>query len=545
MTVEQRITRRWFALCAGLLLAVFVAVSASRYSPAAFGGLHDDSLYFSAAKSLAEGDGYRIASLPGEPPQTKYPILYPWLLSWVWRIDPQFPQNLQAAFWLNLAFGCGLVVAGMAALRRLGCGRLEALVLGVAFALHPYTVHWTGLLLSDVLFAAVALGAAVLTDDFCRRGGRWRAGAAIVLMTAAVLTRSQGAAFAWGLAAFALLRRRPGFATALAATAAPALLPLVSPVAVVSGPPGFVQNYLYYTSYAAFWKLSNPDWGAIADQIWVSAGELIKHPGAVVFLFPSGGFAPLGLRMLATVLTAAVVKGAVARARRSGWSAQHAAFLATVPVVLLWNYALLERFLLPFFPLYLAGAAEELRNLLTAVRTVWRDRRPLLERALAAGFAAAIAALAGTAAYRYAIDTPSFLAGEAARRQTLARAKAQAYEWLAANAPAGSRVVSYEDAALFLNIHLQGMRPASFSTEAFVRQRTDVLDRDLSRLGDTAQAIRARYWLVAADDFELEGAAPTMRRAVDRLLAGENPVFASADGYVRLYKLSFPADRPQ
>ena len=46
-----------------------------------FGDLHDDSLYYVSAKSLADGGGYRIESLPGEPAQTKYPPLYPLLLS--------------------------------------------------------------------------------------------------------------------------------------------------------------------------------------------------------------------------------------------------------------------------------------------------------------------------------------------------------------------------------------------------------------------------------------------------------------------------------
>ena len=32
-----------------------------------FGALHDDGLYYVAAKSLADGGGYRIESLPGEP----------------------------------------------------------------------------------------------------------------------------------------------------------------------------------------------------------------------------------------------------------------------------------------------------------------------------------------------------------------------------------------------------------------------------------------------------------------------------------------------
>src|SRR5215467_2763830 len=58
------------------------------------GFYHDDSIYWVSAKSLADGHGYKIASLPGEPYQTKYPPLYPALLSLIWRIDPNFPSNL-------------------------------------------------------------------------------------------------------------------------------------------------------------------------------------------------------------------------------------------------------------------------------------------------------------------------------------------------------------------------------------------------------------------------------------------------------------------
>src|SRR5262249_2042512 len=56
--------------------------------------MSDDGIYLVCAKSLAEGTGYRILSLPNEPFQTKYPPLYSWLLSLIWRIDPRFPSNL-------------------------------------------------------------------------------------------------------------------------------------------------------------------------------------------------------------------------------------------------------------------------------------------------------------------------------------------------------------------------------------------------------------------------------------------------------------------
>ncbi|MCC7174078.1 MAG: hypothetical protein IT159_02695 [Bryobacterales bacterium] len=69
------------------------------------GATGDDQLYLAAARSLAEGQGYRQWNLSGEPYQTKYPVLYPWLLSRIWTAAPAFPANLPA---LMLAGLCSL-----------------------------------------------------------------------------------------------------------------------------------------------------------------------------------------------------------------------------------------------------------------------------------------------------------------------------------------------------------------------------------------------------------------------------------------------------
>ena len=74
----------------GMLAAMYMTLART---PAA-GTFHDDGIYLVTAKSLAEDHGYRIISIPGEPPQTKYPILFPWLVSLVWRlVSLRFPQT--------------------------------------------------------------------------------------------------------------------------------------------------------------------------------------------------------------------------------------------------------------------------------------------------------------------------------------------------------------------------------------------------------------------------------------------------------------------
>src|SRR5712692_7478162 len=80
------------------LLWILLAAVAWTYGlclhPVWFGHDNDDAVYVVTAKALANGQGYRTISLPLEPPQTKYPPLYPLLLSLIWRLYPQFPANL-------------------------------------------------------------------------------------------------------------------------------------------------------------------------------------------------------------------------------------------------------------------------------------------------------------------------------------------------------------------------------------------------------------------------------------------------------------------
>src|SRR5687767_12816728 len=92
----------WAALALGVVLAV---AAGFRVHPEVCGQCHDDALYVLTAKALAEGDGYRLTNLPGEPPQTKYPPLYPLFLAVLWEIGPDFPDNLLLIQGFSIACG--------------------------------------------------------------------------------------------------------------------------------------------------------------------------------------------------------------------------------------------------------------------------------------------------------------------------------------------------------------------------------------------------------------------------------------------------------
>jgi len=118
-----------------------------------FGLQQDDALYFSSAKALAEGRGYILPGLPGAPAATKYPILYPWLLSWVWRANPDFPANLPLAFTLNYFFSFAAILLTYFFCRfPLRLPRIRSLAVTAFCALHPAFLFYSARLMTDVPF---------------------------------------------------------------------------------------------------------------------------------------------------------------------------------------------------------------------------------------------------------------------------------------------------------------------------------------------------------------------------------------------------------
>jgi len=100
-------SKDWFLALA--LVIVTLLIGSAFMIKGVTGVFHDDGIYVSTAKALAEGQGYRLINLPQEPRQTKYPPLYPALLALVWKLSPRFPKNLILMQWLTLVCGGGLV----------------------------------------------------------------------------------------------------------------------------------------------------------------------------------------------------------------------------------------------------------------------------------------------------------------------------------------------------------------------------------------------------------------------------------------------------
>ena len=509
-----------------------------------FGRFHDDTIFFTSARALAEGAGYVLPSAPESPAQRKYPVLYPWLLSWVWRWHPGFPDNLGAATWLTTGFGCAYLTAAFLLLRRLGGLGEWAAVGGVILtAFHAFFLLLCGSVMSDVPFLALALWAAVAADRAMEAGagkGRMLAALAGVLASLSLLTRTVGLAVVAGVVTAALFRRRYRLAAWMAAGVGPCLLAAIPRGGAVapSGPPGWVQTWAYYHSYREAWRLSIPNMDALRAMLSENLRDLLTTPSSLVLFPPLGGEGSYAGVLLSVTLTFGIAAGVLRLGRDGGWGAIHFIFPLYAAAAMLWNYAIMDRFLLLFLPVFYAGAWREATHLAGMVRRSLEPRRPLADRVVAVALGLALAGVAGWSARHYLGGLRPQLRSLGSQRAALLEEKKQAYDWVRRHTDAAERFVACEDAALYLYTGRQALWPMAFTTGAFYLRDGAMVAGQVNHFEDVARHIGARYWLSAEGDYWLEGRDPAVAAKLAQWGVRFPVLFRSSGGRVRIHDLS-------
>jgi hypothetical protein len=535
----------WIALSAIILIYLCLVI---RLHPSNFFGLsEDDTLYFSSAKSIAEGHSYILPSVPGTPPATKYPILYPWILSWVWRWNPSFPANLSSAVVLNLGFGAAYLIAAFSFLRKLpGFSNAVALVLTACCAVNPRVLFFSANLMSDIPFAALALAACVVAAR--AKENEARLGTAVtcgILTGLSILVRALGIPIAAGL--FVAITLRTGWRRA--ATFAACVLPFVAallarsillipkmPLIAASSCPGsWRMTWLYYTSYAGFWRADVVSHGVFWQTVQGNILAALVQP-ATYFVNASYVAAPVFALVLFVMLSVIVFRGGFRLVSSAGWQPIHIALAFYLLPILAWNYGVMDRFLLPFLPLILAGMWWEAQQVVSQLRRA-SGGKGRGEAAIVACFfgMVGVALLAGVGA-SWKGETRA-IAEKSESRAALLVEKREAYAWLEKNSFPDAVSIAYEDASMFLYSGKQAIRPVIFSTAGV--KRPEVLNAEVACLTSSAGAVHAKFWLVSDDDFDSEWeaaklAAKQKERELQRSLS---PVFQSGQGKVRIYKL--------
>jgi hypothetical protein len=463
------------------------------------GAYHDDAVYLVSAKALASHSGYRILSLPEKPFQTKYPPVFPLLLSMIWRLDPHFPENLPkvtALCWSLLPLYVFLVFR---VLRQWGLSRSEAAGICVLTALSPHVVL-SGLMTMSELAFGVLLMVTLLLLERSMTGPRV-AMAALAGMAGglAFLTRTQGIALLIGATVVLLWRRRwlqaAIFSLVFGVLAAAWFLWTHTHAYTGADP-----VTIYYVDYARFYLAS-----VHASDIprFVQANLDSMATATARLLFATSGL-DLASRMFAWVVAIAAASGIRRMVARSGQIHFAMFSLLSFLMFVAWNWPPNERYLLPLWPAIAVGFYLELRHFFDLCRINLAGGLP--HRVFASALILLGTLVCAAIPYRnirgVLLDLPDVL--EDYRR--ISEARQPGYSWIRANSPAGAQVLTYDDPLMYLYTGRSGyaMPILHWITYAGTPERSDAYFKTAA---DFMQEHQLSYALVTAGDFrrDLQG----------------------------------------
>jgi len=465
---------------------------------------HDDTIYLVTAKSLADGNGYRIASFPGEPPQTKYPPLFSAVLSVAWLMHSDLASALPVVAFL---------VWMMLALLLAACWRLycyhgmqdwEAALLCAWIAINPVAVMFGLLVMSELMFT-VLIVLAVLTADKALTQGHKTALAAGVLGGIAFLTRSAGLPLLLTAPAVFLWKKQPKNAVWFAAGMLPYVLgwQLWSSMNRISGTD---MVTLFYTNYIGYY-LADIAGADLQTMMWNNFSAIVKAIGELVVFDDNITFGTLTLSRLTTV---AAVAGSV-RMVSHGRLLHLTAFAALYLVQFIaWDFPPNYRFVLPLLPLIAPAVLSEFTHILIIMRKAWRkgpgDR-------VAVGFVSLLLTawifyMAGNISHGLFTYAPKVMNAHAEARE----AQRLAVQWITANTPSDARILSYRDPLLFLETGRQGVS---------LRNPPNGLQRFTKEVLEQTTRFGVTYVLNTGSDFHMD--APTVTRpAMSKALSDKN-----------------------
>jgi len=418
-----------------------------------FGDLHDDSLYYVSAKSLVDGGGYRIESLPGEPSQTKYPPLYPLLLSVAWRMNPEFLQNLPIAAWISWLALPAIMLQLVWVFPRLGIADWRAWMLMLLVAINPYMLVFSSTLVSELAYTALMLAAMLLTE----RATRASAIAAGAVAGLAYLTRSAGIVFL--VAGPFYLWTRHKRREALLWTCA--MLPFIAGWTVwtrLHQVPTSDPALIYYTDYLRY-ELYSISLHDLPVFVWRNADGLLLGLGSLVLPNVASSFV---VKTIAQVIAIAMISGVVRMVRRgtmgSGMVQLYALLAAgSCAQLVVWHFPPNERFVLPFLPLALAGLMTEMEHLSSMLRK-GLQHRDARQRVVAAGMLLAVASvLVGALGLQVYVGQVLLPEQETAHRVANAD-RIASYDWIRTKLPRDATMLSSEDGLVYLNTGRHAMR---------------------------------------------------------------------------------------
>jgi hypothetical protein len=536
-------------IVAGLLYLVLMRATR-------FGAYHDDGIYVTTAKALAEGHGYRLISLPYEPAQTKYPPFYPFLLSIIWRMVPEFPQNLPEMTLLSVIATLGfLAISWRYFLKHKYASHWQALIVVALTALNWRTMILATSVYSEMLFALLAVAALHLTEKHENAASGTSTGLAAGLMIGlAFLTRSSGITLVVSTAVYFTIRRQWKKAVLPFAVASLFVIGWVGWCAVSKTSAQGI-NTPYYTSYIDH---LNQVVGDLQAQNGSSRSSVLLNMavenfvGGVLISVPLvatglsyGAFAgfsgyAVGMAICAPFLSLVLFASGFIRSLATRIRLLHIYVVTCLGLYLFWLPGVsYDRFLMPLLPFLLLFIAGEFGILVSLAR---RGVRSAEGSGKVSGLLIGLVMVlvGGLSLYGYGLGAYSSFVS---LRSSAIRAAddAQAVTWIMDNTDPSDTIVCYRDPKYFLYTGHKAVRSFPM-TEGYS------WEEDQASMDKLAQAVfrifgeaKARYVVITATDFELEDRPEQHRKIFDLLIERNSPnftlVFESADRRSRIYRI--------
>jgi hypothetical protein len=519
---------------AAALLGALAWVYGTALAAPAVGTFHDDGLYAVTAKALATGDGYRIASLPGAPAQTKYPFLFPALLAAVWHVFPRFPEN---ALWLKLVpFACALAWGLLTYrwLRQESASARVAWSLAGLLAVSPWVLFLATTLLSETLFATFVTAALLLLGRVERGAGDWKTvmGTA-VLASGAFLARTAGVAVIG--AGILVLLIRAGWRRA-------AVFLLIS--VVLCAP--WIGWQMHRGSFEPYYSAVNyTDWTVLFHFALNQKVRIVSQNLVAVLLSPAVlmGASPTGWGTLFGMAAATLVMTGFVRRLRSGLRAPEILTAVYGTLIVCWAWPPM-RFLAPLLPLLLLYGYQGVMALCQALhagvrRTRWVLAGVAFAVILPAGWT--LAAMTAVARETGAVIVPNTAYDDWREVMRLA-------SWLKQNTAPDAVLMGNLDPVFYLYTGRRGVR--GFVPQPY-RLHYDPRPGDWpvgtpADLLQTIDRVRAAY-LVCTPNLAFREGRPLAR--LTEVVVGSHPerfrlLYQSRDVRYRVYRITRSVDSP-
>lgn len=443
----------------------------------------DDAWYILLAKALATGRGYTLINSPSPGIMPFYPPGFPFLLSLVFRISPNFPQNvwLLKAVSIIAMFGAGIASYWYFAHYRM-VNQVLAGAMAVVIVLNPILVFFaTSSVMSEPVFALAQILAVIVIERCVREGTGNRAlvfaviGAA--LSSYVFLTRSMGVSLLVGIVLY--LAKEKLWRSAIAFVIGCALLlgpwMIYSRQHVLTPQQRAEQGgYITYPYSEQFWMKTagnpyagNVTAGEIPTRVFENLWQMVGRESGRIFATPIyrsskiSGFEFQGYKgsagIISVILSLLIMLGFIATVRQRLTLAE-IVFPMSIGVIALWPWYPL-RFLIPYLPFvlyYLVRGCQFLQQL-----------SQKLKEAPAAQFRPAAAlAVIGCIIALYGFDHAAYILAKrepAPEEQPVWLAKfaesEEALKWMNENLPHdGSVAVSANPALIYLHT---GMKTVS------------------------------------------------------------------------------------